>query len=233
LAEELVRLCNQQREKIDIINMGVDLGEFHPIPKALARDELGLGRESNRCLVIFVGNLVRVKGVPYLIEAASALKQKGFGKDFMIYLVGHGPEERPLKELAQRVGVNDLVRFVGNKPPGQIPLWMAAADVVVIPSLAEGFVLVSIEAMACGRPVIGTRISGLAETIIDGENGFFVEPGNSQDLADKLERFLADPNWFESHLESIIETARKHDAERQAGKVHQIYERLQGQPEVA
>jgi glycosyltransferase involved in cell wall biosynthesis len=226
LAGVVSEQCRVDKRKVEIVDMGVELEEFHPVPKEVARQELLLSEEGNRSFFVYVGNLNKVKGVAHLIEAVSLLKQRGRERCFAVYVVGHGAEEQALKKRSYHLGIDHLVHFVGNQPPDRIPLWMAAADVVVVPSLAEGFGLVAVEAMACGRPVIASNTGGLAELINPGVNGALVEPGNALELSMKMEEFLDDQTLFTGQAEQILGTAREHDAGSQARRVQNIYEQL-------
>jgi D-inositol-3-phosphate glycosyltransferase len=98
-----------------------------------------------------------------------------------------------LRALATDLGVLDLVRFAGCRQPDQLHLWYSAADVAVTTPWYEPFGLTPLEAMACGVPVIGSRVGGIAFTIADGETGYLVPPRDPEALCARLEDILRDP----------------------------------------
>jgi glycosyltransferase involved in cell wall biosynthesis len=98
-----------------------------------------------------------------------------------------------LRALAAELGVLDQVRFVGRRQPDELHLWYAAADVAVTTPWYEPFGLTPLEAMACGAPVIGSRVGGIAFTVADGETGFLVPPRDPEALCARLAEILRDP----------------------------------------
>ena len=107
-------------------------------------------------------------------------------------LVGVGPDQADLSKLADKRGIDDRLRFVGRKPSEEIPLWMAAADALVLPSYSEGRPNVVLEAQACALPVVATRVGGTPELVKDGATGLLVESGDAAGLAAALARLRAD-----------------------------------------
>ncbi len=220
LRDQVASLCDLERDDIPVIDMGVDTEKFLPVEKRQARQALKL--ETDRRVLMFVGNLWDLKGINYLLEAVSLLKERGSPK-FILYVVGHGVAENNLKDQAQRIGLNGWVRFVGSKVPDEVPLWMAAADVVIMPSLAEGFGLVALEAMASGAAVIATNVGGLGEFIQDGENGLLVEPRDSRSIAGKLSLIMENPGVYGRLIRNGLKTADEHSCKNQALKIRRIY----------
>jgi len=137
-----------------------------------AVDYNGLDREKRR-RVLFVGNLLPVKGPNVLARAAEELQ------DVDVIFVGNGPEKITAG------------RCVGARPHEEIPLWMNASDVLCLPSLNEGLPNVALEAMACGLPVVASRVGGVPEIVQEGVNGFLVPPSDANTLAETLRRALA------------------------------------------
>jgi glycosyltransferase involved in cell wall biosynthesis len=224
LKDRMVTHCSIDESKIEVINMGVDLQNFTVYSKESARRDLGLRDEFQNKYVMFVGNLIKRKGVAFLLNAISEIKRENGDLKFSVYVVGSGEEESALQVLSTQLGINDLVHFVGNKPPEEVPLWMSAADLLIVPSLDEGFGLVAIESMACGTPVIASNVGGLPEFVRNGLNGFLVEPGNVKDLAQKLKMYLDDPSIF--NAEDMLETATNNSLQEQALANYKIYKSL-------
>lgn len=169
-------------EKISIIPNGFDGKKFRPMDKIECRKSLGLPLEKK--IVLTVGNLVPVKGHGYLLEAAKMVLEMEPNAFFAI--VGNGPLWKKLEELARKLGISENVYFAGGRPHEEIPLWMNAADVFVLPSLRESFGVVVVEALAVGTPVVATINGGSEEIITSEDYGFLCPPKDPECLADKI-----------------------------------------------
>lgn len=145
--------------RIRVIYDGVDTGQFHPGPKAEARALLGL--DPDRPMLLFIGNLLPVKGVDQLVEACGRLA--GSGLDFTGHLIGQGPLRDQVAWQINRLGLEDRVKLLGSRPHEQIPDWFRAADLFVLPSHSEGVPVVLLEAAACGTPFVASRVGGIPE----------------------------------------------------------------------
>jgi len=143
-------------------------------------------------VVLFAGTFSRTKGVEHLVRALPQIVRRH--PDVKLVLVGSGPLESRLRELVQRLGVTESVVFVGRRSHDQMPQIVAAADVLVLPSLNEGLPRVILEAMATGLPVVATSVGGIPELVTDGRTGLLVRPGDEGALADAVCRVLADPD---------------------------------------
>lgn len=155
---------------------------FHPIDKHECRKLLGLPAEKK--IILSVGNLEEVKGHKYLIGAMEyAVKKR---KDIICLIVGSGKLKDNLKKQIKSTGLNDYVKLVGAKPHSEIPFWINACDLFVLPSLNEGNPTVMFECLGCGKPFIGTNVGGIPEVIISEDYGLLVELGNSNKLAEKI-----------------------------------------------
>src|SRR5262249_10689074 len=170
---------------IEVLPMGVTLASYHADEERTAvldRD----GHESKT--VLFVGRLSEVKGADVLIRAAARLH------NVRVVVAGDGPERDSLIELSRRLAVDVL--FTGRVSAACCRQLLRAADVVAIPSLilpdgrTEGLPVVCLEAMAAGKPVVASRVGGLAELLEHGVNGFLCEPGNDLDVARTLSLVL-------------------------------------------
>jgi len=170
------------REKIRVIANGVD-ARFCPADKTQMRRELGLAAED--FIVLFVGLLVPVKGLEILVDALSAWGAEK--ANWTCVLVGDGPLTDILQQQAIDAEIDERMRFVGRRSSQEIPQWMQAADVLVLPSYSEGRPNVVLEAQACGTPVVATRVGGTAELVVEGETALLVESGDSAQLRAALE----------------------------------------------
>lgn len=175
-------------KRIEVVPNGIDTKKFN-FDKYESREKLGLDHDKK--IVLFVGRLEPVKGLKYLIEAISILKDT---KNLELIVVGNGNEKHKLERLAEDLKLNENVTFAGKISNKKIPEYMAAADMFVLPSLSEGFPVVLLEAMAAGLPIVTTKVKGLPEIIEDNVNGLLVLPKNPEELADKINLLLNDEN---------------------------------------
>ena len=220
-------------EKICIVPLGADLSLFQPLPQAQARAELGLGPEP---LVLFVGRIEALKGIDTLLEALNQmLAGWPAGQAAPRLLVVGGsvqPGVRPRGELGRLMALTeelDLaghVDFIGAQPQEQLPCYYAAADVVAMPSLYESFGLVAVEAMACGTPVVASRVGGLAYTVQDGVSGLLTPERDPGALAAALQRVLTDPALRARLSTQATEVARRFSWSAVADMIEDIYANL-------
>lgn len=179
-------------EKIRVIPNGVDLAAFRLADREEARRRLGLPLD--RTIVLSVGMLSPRKGHQRVIEALPAVVAR---RPEVLYVVvgGAGVEGDTAPLLRQLIEASELhehVRLVGVRPHDEIPHWLAAADLFCLATSNEGRANVILEALACGLPVVTTRVGGNPEVIADGTNGLLVTLGDreglSRALLDALER---------------------------------------------
>jgi teichuronic acid biosynthesis glycosyltransferase TuaC len=173
--------------KVIVVPNGVDTEKFKPLGKENARNLLNLPVDKN--IVLFVGALRGIKGVDYLIEAA-----KNFvNTNTELYMVGRDDGlKKSLLKMAYELKITDLVKFIGPVNHEDIPLWISASDILVLPSLSEGRPNVVLEALACEVPVVATDVGGIPELMINGETGYLVPAKNSLELSKKVNKLLED-----------------------------------------
>ena len=169
---------------------GVDSAQFRPRSRLACRAELGLPEAAP--MVLYVGGLIRRKGVDILLRAAA--DQVAQAADLTLYLVGEGPESRALGRLASELGVARNVRFIGAVPKSRMHLWMGAADMLVLASHSEGRPNVLLEALASSTPIIATAVGGTRELIADGTDGLLFQPGDVAGLSRNMTRLRHDPD---------------------------------------
>jgi glycosyltransferase involved in cell wall biosynthesis len=184
LADHVVAL-GVDPQNVQVIHHGVDPNVFCPGNQAKARRQLGL---PDGPAILFVGNLLRSKGVGVLMEACAKLVKREVPLN--CYLVGSGRDEGHLKAQCRQLGLEGTVHFVGVRAHEQLPDWYRAADLVVLPSFSEGIPNVLREAMMCGRRFVATRVGGIPEITVP-EVGTLVEPGNPTHLADAIANAVA------------------------------------------
>jgi teichuronic acid biosynthesis glycosyltransferase TuaC len=159
--------------QIRVLRNGVDLTMFRPRDRTAARARLALGSPTLLC----VGNLVDLKGHDLVIGALPALAS------YSLLIAGEGPERPALEQLAARLGVAGRVRFLGRIQHDQLPELYSAADVLVLASSREGWPNVLLEAMACGTPVVASRVSGIPEIVKRPEAGELMTERTTEGVA--------------------------------------------------
>jgi glycosyltransferase involved in cell wall biosynthesis len=178
-------------ERTSVIYDGVDTELFSPRDRTGARAQLNLPQEGR--IILFVGSLRPVKGPEHLVQAFAKLADSGT-KDLRLVMVGTGPLEQALRARVRDLGLTDRVTFAGACLHREVSTWMAAADLLCLPSIDEGLPNVVLEALACARPVVASSVGGLAEVIDDDCLGTLVPPGDPDSLASALGEAL-DRKW--------------------------------------
>lgn len=159
-------------------------------PSATTKIRESLGVPLDVPLVGFIGRLWPQKRVQDLIWATDILRMSGW--NFRIVIVGDGPRRVALKRFADALEIMPIVHFVGHR--NDVTEIMRALDMLVLPSKFEGLPNVALEAMMAGKPVVGTRIAGTDEVVVDGETGILVPPQQPLELARAIRSILADPS---------------------------------------
>lgn len=178
-------------ERVHVIPLGIDLTPFLQVDEEQARrlrkERL---RGEDAFVLLFVGRLRYYKGVDVLLRAVARVS------GVTLWVVGTGPMEREWRSLAQALGLGARVHFLGDIPEGDLPLYYAAADAFVLPSVsrAEALGLALIEAMAAGRPVVSTTLgTGTSFVNVHGETGWVVPPGDVDALAEAIRTLRSTP----------------------------------------
>jgi len=170
-------------DRIDIVPNGIDRARFKPRDRVQARLQLGLPLDAP--LVLYVGHVTEQKGAADLIRAFELAGDRLRGA--RLYLVGDGAGVDACRELGRALG--DRIRFVGAQAHDTIPTWLAACDLLALPSWNEGMPNVVLEALASGRPVVASRVGGIPD-VITGEPHALVPPRAPVALARALENVL-------------------------------------------
>jgi teichuronic acid biosynthesis glycosyltransferase TuaC len=172
-------------DKACAIGNGIDLDRFEPVNRTDARRKLGIPEDAE--VILSVGNLIPVKGYQFLIPAIAQMVPHH--PKIRLYIVGEGGLRTKLEAQARHESVRDRIFFVGRKPNEDLKYWYSAADVSCLASSREGWANVLLESMACGTPVVATRVWGTPEVIASPELGVLVEQ-NKESIAQGLERAL-------------------------------------------
>lgn len=166
-------------DKLHIVHCGVPLEAYG-----------GVTRKTFGKNVMFVGRLDAVKGVSLLLDAFAAVRSNH--SDAKLTIIGDGPSRAALEAKAAGLGIADATSFLGYRSQGDVAMLLQEADILTLPSFAEGVPVVLMEAMASRIPVIASRVAGVPELVEDGVSGFVVSPGDTEALTARLDALLSD-----------------------------------------
>lgn len=221
MKDELTRLYGQSPKKIAVIAEGANLKRFIPIQQHLARRVLHIAL--NRTIVLYVGRIERRKGIDTLLGAMARVVElmPERRKTLRVYISGGEPkrkwksempvvkEERDrLVSIAKQLKIEDMVRFIGGIDRENLPYYYSASDVTVVPSYYEPFGLVPLESMACGCPVIASRVGGLQFTIKEGKTGYLVPSRDTNAFAEKIAFLISHPTIRKTMRENGIDRVK-------------------------
>ena len=198
-------------ERMTVVPCGVDLARFTPQGPA------GPPRTGRRRAVV-VSRFVERKGIGNAIEAVAAVPDLELliGGGPPAGLLDDDPEAVRYQTMIERLGAADCIRLLGAVPRDEVPQLLRSADVAICAPWYEPFGIVAVEAMACGVPVVATRVGGLAETVVDGVTGLHVPVRDHRALAAALRRVLADVRRRRRMGEAAIRRSRRYDWRRVA-----------------
>lgn len=235
-AGELRSLYGADMGRVTIIPCGVDPELFRPMRQADARELLG--RDQCERIILFVGRIEQIKGIDVLLRALGRLfaRRADLKSEVCLLVVGgalapgdDAPETEKILDLRRLVHehrMEDNVSFVGSRDQRDLALYYAAADICAVPSLTESFGLVALESMACGTPVVGTRVGGLQTVIEDERSGLLVPAGDVDALADAIERVLSDHRLRMHLAHGAREAAEGFTWRRVGDRITDLYERV-------
>jgi glycosyltransferase involved in cell wall biosynthesis len=189
--DDLVALGVAPASKFSVIRLGVELDE-RIADDGAARTKMrrALGIRDGRFAVGWVGRMTAVKRTDDVLRTFKQLRD--LGVDACLCMVGDGPDRPQVEQLASELGIMRDCLFPGYQE--EVGPFFAAFDVFVLPSGNEGTPVTAIEALASGCPVVATRVGGVPDVVRDGEDGFLVEPGAVEEVADRLARLARDPD---------------------------------------
>ena len=221
--DALVRLYDAEAARIELVPCGVDLSRFRPLGKARATKELGLNGHK---ILLCVGRIEALKGVDLLIRTAAQLESD----DVQVLVVGAdadgGQEIARLQQMADDLNVGDAIEFVGRVPQERLAWYYSAADVCVVPSFYESFGMAALESMACGTPVVASRVGGLPTIIQHGRTGYLKSWRCPEAFATSLEMIMANQSLRDSMGKAARRRAESLGWDAIAGRMLDLY----GQP---
>ena len=177
-------------EKLTVIHNGVDCSRCEIDAQRLAQLKAEFAIPDGCLVLTSVGRLVEQKGHQYVISALQILAKERY--PLVLVLVGEGPLQAFLKQHAEKLGVAESVRFVGFRT--DVREILCITDIFVLPSLNEGFPLTLLEAMAAGKPIVATRVTGCTEAIVHQQTGLLCNPASPDQLAEEILFLLTDPS---------------------------------------
>lgn len=231
-AKDLINCYDADPGRVEVVQPGVDLSAFAPRPRAEARQRLGLPADAD--VLVFVGRIQPLKAPDVLLRAAAILmEQRPERRGRTVVAIVGGPSgsglEHPemLSDLAQRLGIADLVRFVPPVDRGTLADWYAAASLVCVPSYNESFGLVALEAEACGTPVIAAAVGGLPTAVRHGVSGLLIDGHDAAAYATAIARVLEEPGLHAALSAGATAQAAQFTWSRTADRIVEVYGRAQ------
>ncbi len=220
--DQIARIYGISPQRMTIVPCGVDLHHFQPQDRQQARASLGLNGQPT---LLFVGRPDPLKGGELLIQAAGLLQQPA-----TVIMVGGNlegdPELERLRAIARAQGVEAAIHFAGAIPQKDLPRFYSAADLMVVPSYYESFGLVAVEALACGTPVIASKVGGLQYVVRDGENGFLIPWRCAGLFAETIDAVLGDDDLLARLRARARPSVTRYSWRTVAAQIRQVYDAL-------
>jgi D-inositol-3-phosphate glycosyltransferase len=187
--DAMARLYDADPDHIELVPCGVDLARFQPLNQEESRAKLGLNGDK---VLLFVGRIESLKGLDLLVHTAAQMETR---QGMRVLVVGGDDgkegEAARVRQLVQDLDMDEIFDFVGRVDQEDMPLYYSAADVCVVPSFYESFGLAALESMACGTPVVASRVGGLSTVIQHGRTGYLKSWRCPEAFANSLEMIIS------------------------------------------
>lgn len=206
---------------IEVIPNFVNLAEYFPPTDRTCRGALA---EPSQRVLMHISNFRELKRVPDVVRVFARVRQQ---IPSVLVLVGDGPTRQESEEEARRLGVAESVRFLGKMDV--VADLLRSADLFLLPSTSESFGLAALEAMACGVPVVASRVGGLPEVIEHGTTGFLEEQGDVDAMARRCVELLTDRGRLMATRDACVARARQYSADRVVPMYEDLYRRVVGE----
>ena len=221
-SETAVEILRRQKIRVPVyaISNGVDIQRFRPDPVV---DRTGVRQKysiaPDRTIFLYVGRIDGEKRLDVLLQAASHLARD----DFQVAIVGFGLQEKALRRQAQSLGLDGHVSFVGYVPPDDLPALYNSADIFVMPSPQELQSIATLEALACGKPVLAADARALPELVKPEVNGYLFRAGDSANAASWMKKMLDSRDQWPAMGQSGVEGIQRHSLEKSIQSYEQLY----------
>lgn len=204
-----------------IVPNAIRISKFDGLSKQQCRQDLGI--PENAIIVIYIGRMIKNKGLDYLIESIVEIPDK----EVQFWLVGGGDYLSELKLRANKLSIYDeRIHFTDTISNNDVPRYLVAADIFVLPSLTEGMPMSIIEAMAAGLPIVATEVGGIPEFVLNGKNGIIVPPYNSEELSRAILELIENDDLASRMSMNNKTKAQEYDINCIAKQIILIYERI-------
>jgi D-inositol-3-phosphate glycosyltransferase len=228
-AKQLINLYDAEPGRVEVIHPGVDTSLFRPQDQAAARAARGIAADA--LVLLFAGRIQPLKAPDVLLHATAELLRlrPALRRRLVVPIVG-GPSgsglERPtaLANLADELGITDVVRFVPPVPQHELAGWYSAATLVAVPSYNESFGLVAVEAQAAGAPVVAASVGGLTTVVRHGRSGVLVDSHDPSDWARALEPIAVDQAYRDRLARGAIAQAQRFSWDATAAQTLAVYQ---------
>ncbi|WP_301107046.1 N-acetyl-alpha-D-glucosaminyl L-malate synthase BshA [Sporosarcina sp.] len=201
LQNETIALLQPKTEIQTIYNF-IDEDKYYPRETTSLREELGI--VAGEKVLIHISNFRKVKRIPDIIKSFELIRMQ---HDVKLLLVGEGPEKFDLEEYVKQAGLEEEILFLGKRD--DLPELLSLSDVMLLLSEKEAFGLVLLEGFACGVPAVASAIGGIPEVVEDGYNGYLVELGDVQAVAERVSRILSDEELRKQMKKHAIQTVQE------------------------
>jgi glycosyltransferase involved in cell wall biosynthesis len=220
--EDLMRLLQVPEGKIQVIHPGIE-STFHPVPRDEG-NEIRIKYHLPESYVLYVGTLEPRKNIASLIRAYAKVRKNEGVSQGLVICGGLGWLYQDLFKLVRELGLQNEIIFTGHVPNEHLPAIYSGAELLVYPSIYEGFGLPVLEAMACGTPVITSTVSSLPE--VAGDAALLVNPYDVEELASAIEKVLSDSELRTKLITKGLERARLFSWEKTARETLAVYQEV-------
>ena len=222
--DAMARLYDADPDHIELVPCGVDLARFRPLNQEESRERLGINGDK---VLLFVGRIESLKGLDLLVHTAAQMETC---QGMRVLVVGGDDgkegEAARVRQLVHDLDMDEIFDFVGRVDQEDMPLYYSAADVCVVPSFYESFGLAALESMACGTPVVASRVGGLSTVIQHGRTGYLKSWRCPEAFANSLEMIISSKRLQNSMGIAARKRAEDLGWDQVAERMLRIYQRL-------
>jgi glycosyltransferase involved in cell wall biosynthesis len=229
LRDKMIRGRGIPPEKVTRIYNGIEVDHYLPQDQNRSRERIRneFNIEEDTLFIGAIGRLVWQKGFEFLIQAMPKVLTEF--PQTKVLIAGEGPLREELEEVAERLKIKEHIIFSGFR--ADIKEILTAIDILVIPSLLEGFPMITLEGIAMAKPIIATRIDGINEQIVDGESGILIPPRDPSAIAEAIVRVITEKELAHSlGLGGRRRVEREFTVERMVSETENVYQSLYDQP---